>query len=310
MLRKGYVMTKLKFGIFHTDPFRKEDYFYKTLSFDYINNYIFDAWTEEAKYQKAMKALSKTDKTAWVTVSGLLFDIHNTASMVDVGNNPDRKEEFKPYTTLKPDWKQNINKLIQDLKDWDCWDCFDGMYLDEPLLWNVTLDQIKETTKYFRTVCPDKGVFICFSIAGVAPDVWTINDIKPIDADAGQYITDVAFDMYHKFDEKYAYITEQMKSRMGNRDDLRIWFIPCTMDYRGDKDEQHCLDHLHGCYDLLMKEKNPGGLFCFTYYTFPKELENLGNVGLEDLTNPAYPKYWKTLQEEIERIGREFCNKE
>lgn len=301
-------MKKLGFGIFHTDPYRNETYFYKTLEFDYINTYIFDAWTDEIKYKEAIIALSKTKKTTWVTVSSLLFDINNISSMVDVTDTEGETIEFKPTTTLKSDWKQNLNKLVKDIKEWDCWDCFDGIYMDEPLLWNVSLEQIKETTGYFRSICPEKGVFICFSVAGVAPDVWTINDIKPIDADAGQFITDIAFDMYHKFDGTYAYITKQMKERMGNRDDLKIWFVPCTMDYRGDKDEQHCLDHLHGCYELLMNEKNPGGLFCFTYYTFPSEIENLGNIGLEDLTNPSYPKYWKTLQNEIERIGLEFNN--
>ncbi|MHB1453853.1 MAG: hypothetical protein ACYCYM_07875 [Saccharofermentanales bacterium] len=300
---------KQGFGIFHTDPFRNEDYFYKTLAFDYMNTYIFDTWTEEPKYKKAFLALSMTEKTAWVSVSTLLFDVRSASSMIDVVEGSNDGESFCPTTTLKPDWKENLQKLVRDLKEWGCWDCFNGMNMDEPLLWNVSLAQLKETTGYFRSICPDKGVFICFSIAGVAPDVWTVNNIAPITADAGQFITDVAFDMYHKFDETYAYITAQMKERMGSRDDLRVWFIPCTMDYRGDKDEQHCLDHLNGCYDLLKKEKNPGGLFCFTFYTFPKEWEDLGNVGLDKLTDPDNLKYWPTLQSEIERIGREICGR-
>lgn len=300
-------MGQLSFGIFHVEPNREEAYFYKSLGFDYINTYLFDTWASENKGLKAMKALQTAGKTAWISVTDLLFEIRKEAPMVDTDGSS-KESTFNPVAQLKPEWKRNLGDLVGTIRTAGCWDCFRGIYMDEPLLWNISLDDLKETTGCFRKSYPEKGVFICFSIAGVAPDVWTVNNVRPITADAGQFITDVAYDMYHKFNTKtYTYIADQMKHRMGDRTDLKIWYIPCTMDYRGDKDEQHCLDHLNGCYELLKKEKNPGGLFCYNYRTFTSDEETLGNVGLDLLTDPAYKKYWNNLERRIGEIGREIC---
>ena len=45
---------------------------------------------------------------------------------------------------------------------------------------------------------------------------------------------------------------------------------------------------------------------CFTYYTFPREVEALGNIGLDHLygQNPEDAK-WQKLHDEILRIGKE-----
>lgn len=297
-------MKKAHFGIFHVEPCRHEEYFFESLSFPYMDSYIINYWWDETLCLRALQACKAVGKTAWISISGLVFDVAVPSQMVDV--NEGEGTDFQPGAYLKPDWKERIEHLMQTVRKADAWEGFAGLYMDEPLLWGVTLEQFKEVTGYPRQRYPDKGFFVCFSIAGVAPDIWTTGNVQPITADAGQYLTDVAYDMYHKFDERYAYIARQMKERLGNRADLKVWYVPCTMDYRGDKDEQHCLDHLHGCYDLLKQEQNPGGLFCFSYHTFAAEEENLGNVGLEQLYDPAYKKYWPRLRTEIERIGQEI----
>ena len=60
---------------------------------------------------------------------------------------------------------------------------------------------------------------------------------------------------------------------------------------------------------MLKNAENPGGLMCYTYHIFPADVEALGNVGLDLLTDPTYPKYWKRLYARILGIGREIIEK-
>jgi hypothetical protein len=101
-----------------------------------------------------------------------------------------------------------------------------------------------------------------------------------------------------------------MKRRLGNRKDLKIWQVPCIMNYRGDKKEEHAVKHLNGLYELLKQEDNPGGLMCYTYYVHPGETESVGNIGLSDMRGLKDGDVnWNTLWSEIVRIGREVYNK-
>lgn len=298
--------NKTMFGIFHTTYERNPEIFYKMIKTDYINTLIVECDYQSESFGITLDELLKTDKTAWVSVHSLGFKVLSASKMVD--NDGTTTEEFNPEVIMLKDYKQRIDKFIAFLKENNYYGKVMGFYLDEPLLWNYSNDWLEEFTGYFRTVAaPDKRFFICFSVAGVAPDFWTINQIKPITHKSSQYLTDIAFDMYHKWSSDYENITKEMLQRAGNRDDLKVWFIPCTMDYRGDKTEEHCLEHLNECYKLLKKQKNPGGLMCFTYYTFKSEEEALGNIGLDLLTDPHYKKYWKNLEDRIIEIGQEIC---
>ena len=181
--------------------------------------------------------------------------------------------------------------------------------MDEPMLWGVTNEQLELFTGYFRTqAAPDKRFFICFSLAGVAPEYWTIKGAQSITPESSRHLTDIAFDLYHPWSGDYEKIYQKMMERTGNRTDIRVWFIPCTMDYRGDKREEHCLEHLENCYRLLRRAPRAGGLMCYTYHTFPSHEEDLGNIGLDKLTDPSYPKYWKKLYARIREIGREILS--
>ena len=212
-----------------------------------------------------------------------------------------------PKTCFYEDFEDRVDKLIGFLKEKGYYDRVCGFYMDEPMLWGVTNEQLKTFTKYFRTVvAPEKRIFVCFSLAGVAPEFWTIRGAEAVTPDSSQYLTDIAFDMYHKWSDVYFEIYKKMMERTGNRTDIKVWFIPCTMDYRGNKTEEHCLEHLENCYKLLLSTENPGGLMCYTYHTFSSEEEDLENVGLDKLTDPKYKKYWNRLYERIQQIGREI----
>lgn len=290
----------MEFGIYHNSYECNKDAFAEMVACDYISTFIVGADYRSAEIEHALRECHRYGKSAYIFFFPLVFEHVAPAKTVDVG------EESHNRVRLRPDWQENLLAMQRYLREQDYYPNIAGLYIDEPLLGGITLEDFETATGFIRQTFPDKRLFCCFSVAGVAPDVWTTGTVRPITPEAGRYLTDVAFDMYHKFDEKYAYITAQMKERLGNREDVRIWHIPCTMNYRGDKDEQHCIDHLNGCYELLKTEKNPGGLMCFTYYTFPSEIEDLGNVGLDRLRGlHDGDANWSRLFDEIKRIGRE-----
>ena len=300
-------MDRLDFGIFHTTMERNSKAFYKIMACDYVNTIIVECDYKSQDFEKTFEELLKhEDKSAWISVTNLGFKTISNTSIADTGTNT---SAFNPTTIVQKDYTERIDNLILFLKEKGWYKKVKGFYMDEPLLWNITNDDLEAFTGYFRTVAaPDKRFFICFSVAAVAPEFWTINNIKPITPKSVQYLTDIAFDMYHAWSEDYEKITELMLKRAGDRKDLFVWFIPCTMDYRGNKTEQHCIDHLNGCFSLLKKSQNPGGLMCFTYHTFSPQEEDLGNVGLDKLTDPTYKKYWPILENKIVEIGRSLIN--
>jgi hypothetical protein len=295
-------MANVKFGFYHVAPEINEENFQRQLKCDYTSVFILEG-TKTTGPNGPLARVAAVGKAAWIGVASLCCVTRSTATIADVG---DAQTGFTTQTSYQEGWQDHLRNLVQEIRSDGTFDAFLGIYFDEPFLWNMSHEMLEEITGFFRRLCPEKGVFICFSIAGVAPDVWTINDIQPITPKAGRFITDVAFDMYHPFDETYAHVSDEMVERMGNRTDLRYWFIPCTMNYRGDKDVAHCIRHLEGCAGLLRRfpPEQRGGLMCFSYYTFPPEVEDLGNVCLDVLLDPKSEMYWPELGSAIEGMGR------
>ncbi len=300
-------MANTQFGIFHTEYSRAKDFFFQVIASDYVNTLIVEGDYKSEDFAINMNEVAKyPDKKVWVGVTRLGFIIKSSDTVADTGES---ESAFHPVAKFLPDYRENVDEFIATLKRNGWYGSVAGFYMDEPLLWNITNDDLEEFTGYFRkTAAPDKRFFICFSLAGVAPEFWTINDVKPITPKSSQYLTDIAFDMYHQWSKDYEKILELMLKRAGNRKDLKVWMIPCTMNYRGNKTEDYCLEHLEGCYELLKKMPNKGGLMCFTYYTFRQDEEDLGNVGLDNLSRKEYKDYWPRLIERIKEIGREITS--
>lgn len=295
---------KTLFGIYHTDYRKNAERYQSLLKEDFLNTFLVEGGREDKDFEKNFELLpNDSEKAIWVSVAELGF-YSEPHQVVDVG-----EEAHTPISHLYEDFKLRIDNFISYLKEKDFYRHIVGFYMDEPMLHGITNEQLKAFTGYFRSVAAtDKRFFICFSLAGVAPEYWTLAGAEAITPDSAQYLTDIAFDMYHPWSEDYYGIYEKMMERVG-RKDIRVWFVPCTMDYRGDKTEEHCLEHLENCYTLLKQAENPGGLMCYTYHTFPSEIEALGNIGLDLLTDPSYPKYWKRLYDRIQEIGREIVGK-
>ena len=294
----------MNFGIFHTAKNVYPDVFEELFKSDYVDVFLSEGNPEDPVSVEMAKEIAQRGKKLYVAFFTWIFRHVTYQKMVDVG------EEYSVKCVLVKDWEKIIDQKIAFLKSLGCDDAIEGFYIDEPLLNGISLEDFEKATGYLAGAWKGKRIFCCFSVAGVAPDIWTTGNIQPITEKAGRYLTDVAFDMYHKFDWKYKHIADEMKERLGNRADVRIWYIPCVMNYRGDKDEAHCLEHLNGCYELLKKEKNPGGLLCFTYYTFPREVEELGNIGLDHLFGQEEgDANWKKLHDEILSVGKDCVGK-
>lgn len=300
-------MSETLFGIFHTAYERAGEYFYQAVNGDFINTIIVEADYKSEDFAKNMDELVRHPEIkVWVAVTYLAFRIRNDVTVAD---NGEQNSAFNPKTELLKNYRENINGFVDYLKQKGWYESVIGFYMDEPLLWNIKNEDLKEFTRYFRTeAAPEKRFFVCFSVAGVAPEYWTTNNVLPITRDSSQYLTDIAFNMYHKWSDDYLEILKLMLARTGNRADLRLWMIPCTMNYRGDKDEEYCIEHLDNCYEVLKAFPCKGGLMCFTYYTFDPQEEALGNVGLDNLSDPEYKNYWPKLYDRIKEIGREIVS--
>lgn len=303
----------LQFGIYHTAYEKIGNEFFDLVSSDFINCIHVESNYGSPDFEVTMNKIKELDSvTAWIAVGSLGFSIKNEATIAD---NGEKENSFNPIATLLPDYKERVDAFIAYLKEKGYYEHVCGFYMDEPLLWNITNDMLEEYSRYFRTVvAKDKRFFVCFSVAGICPEVWTINDVKPITPKSTQYLTDIAFDMYHPWNSDYEKCLKSMLEKAGNREDLRLWMIPCVMNYRGNYKEEDALDHLEHCYEILKSYPNPGGLMCYTYYTFPSDLEALGNVGLGDLddehTSPNWPHqhYWPRLLKRVKEIGKEIVN--
>lgn len=303
----------IQFGIFHTAYERAGEEFFSFVDSNYINTMIVESNYGSKEFEISMDNIKSQKKIkVWISVGSFGFEIKNDAKMIDNGVEV---SIFNPKTTFRKDYKERINHFIAYLKEKGYYDCVHGFYMDEPLLWNITNDMLEEFTRYFRTVAAvDKRFFVCFSVAGVCPELWTINSIQPITPKSSQYLTDIAFDMYHPWSKDYETILNAMLERSGNRNDLRLWMIPCTMNYRGTYKEEDAIYHLNKCYEILQNYKCKGGLMCFTYYTFNPNEEALGNIGLQHLSNPQttkqwpYTSYWPKLIQRLQEIGKEIVD--
>lgn len=210
-------------------------------------------------------------------------------------------------------WQEELDSYIQIAKDSGAYEAFAGFYMDEPLLAGVTHEDLLKATKYMREATDfEKRVFICFSIAGVAPEQWTTDSASPpITPETGKYITDTAFDIYGSWSDatkkNFQELTDKMLTRLGNRDDVRVWYIPPVMNYGGRMTEQNSIDFLNGVLELLKEQKNPGGIMGYSYAVGLSETDSIGNIGLEDMLRSDRTDRWTKLFERIQEVGRDIC---
>ena len=192
----------MNFGIFHTAKNVYPDVFEELLKSDYVDVFLSEGNPEDPVSVEMAKEIAQKGKKLYVAFFTWIFRHVTYQKMVDVG------EEYSVKCVLVKDWEKIIDQKIAFLKSLGCDDAIEGFYIDEPLLNGISLEDFEKATGYLAGAWKGKRIFCCFSVAGVAPDIWTTGNIQPITEKAGRYLTDVAFDMYHKFDWKYKHIAE------------------------------------------------------------------------------------------------------
>lgn len=201
-------------------------------------------------------------------------------------------------TQFRDGWAEDILMRAQALKDAGVWDVLAGFETEE-ICMAVTQEQFRTMTKWLRDNFPDKRIFACLSmyeVRGTAPAGFTI---APMSYDTYGYITDIGYDWYSHLDEKqYRDAVELMLTNMGRRNNVRIWFFPTSYLFSKDTDEAFVTEHLNMMYRILLDQKNPGGLYLYTWYDYP--------TGIASLLDPELNYNYNNWGRRIVEIGKEM----
>lgn len=205
-----------------------------------------------------------------------------------------KKETIEEYI-------ESLEKYVDKLKKAEVWDYVAGFQWDEPLLKKGhTNEDFYAMTKAVSETF-GKRIFPVFSFYEIVGKRG--NDGDPdfqwlLRKECSEYITDVAFDVYgfdftnptdertlaeykrleksygvpfNSAEDVFEYHTKAMLDLMMYPDKVRVWYFPdgyiCgkRTGAAGSVTEQDCINSLVGLKNLLLKQKNPGGLFTYTY---------------------------------------------
>ena len=201
-------------------------------------------------------------------------------------------------TEFRDGWTDSILRQAKAYKDAGVWDQLAGFETEE-ICMAVTQEQFKTLTRWLRDNFPEKRIFACLSmyeVRGTAPAGFTI---APMSYDTYGYITDIGYDWYSHLDEKqYRDAVELMLSNMGRRNNVRVWFFPTSYKFSTATDEAFVTTHLNMMYDILLDQKNPGGLYLYTWVDYP--------TGIASLLDPNLGYQWNNWGRRIIEIGKEM----
>lgn len=212
-----------------------------------------------------------------------------------------RPFEDRSQTAFKAGWEEELNGRIDALKAAGLWDTVAGFEFEEMCM-GLTAEQFMMVTGYIADRYPEKRRFAVLSyyevVEGSAPSNFTIT---PMTYETYRYITDIGYDWYSNTDyDRHKELTDRMLRQTG-RDDLRVWFFPCTYTTMKTVDESFMLAHLEMCYRLLREQPHPGGLYCYTWKTWSED-----SIALDRVLDPAGDYRYERLAARLIAIGREI----
>ena len=210
---------------------------------------------------------------------------------------------FLPKLQTIDEYMKGIKDFTDKLEAEGVLDAVIGFQWDEPLLKKGhTNEALLEMTRAYADTY-GKRLFTNFSLYEIAGKRG--NDGDPdfqwlLQKDCSKYLTDVGFDLYgwdlrpesqekltealtargklHRHEpfksgeDYYQYLTDLTLSLVEDPDKVKFWYYPCAYNCRPaggiPLDEGYCAGHLEGFKNLLLKQKNPGGLCVYTYKLF------------------------------------------
>ncbi len=236
---------------------------------------------------------------------------------------------YLPKQQTIEQYMEKIDAFVEKLKNEDLWDTIIGFQWDEPLLRKGhTNEALLEMTKAMSEAY-GKRIFTNFSLYEIAgkrgnegdPDFqWLLRK------DCSKYLTDVGFDLYGwdlrpEYQDKlqealekrgkqegvvlktgedlYQHYTDVMLKLVENNEKVRIWYYPCAYNCKPaggiPADEGYCAGHLEGFKNLLLKQKNPGGICVYTY-----------KLSLETHLHHKNPDRWEKYEEVCRQVCKEL----
>ncbi|MDE5896798.1 MAG: hypothetical protein K2H43_03160, partial [Clostridia bacterium] len=201
---------------------------------------------------------------------------------------------FSAGYSVHKDIYVRMHQMKETLRSKSYYDAFIGYYVDEPLLLGIPLTELYEATKAFRTTFPDKRFMVVFSAAGISTEYDIGAGKDRLTREGGEYITDIGFDIYGAFGDYWTDIWDTM-TEMFEGQDKNYWAVPMAMNYRGRVTEDDAISSLDGCWDAVKKAGNGAGLMLYNAYTYPAEVENIGNIGFCDMAYTSREEFmtWK-----------------
>ena len=187
-----------------------------------------------------------------------------------------------------------MHEMRETLRSKNYYDAFLGYYVDEPLLLGVPLTELYEASKAFRTTFPDKRFMVVFSAAGISTEYDIGAGKDRLTREGGEYITDIGFDIYGAFGDYWTDIWDTM-TEMFERQDKNYWAVPMVMNYRGRVTEDDAIGSVEGCWNAVKNAKGGMGMMLYNAYTYPAEVENIGNIGFCDMAYTSKEEFmgWK-----------------
>lgn len=326
---------KLGFGFYGLAPSGNmmED-FNSSIKSDVINTYIINSYVEE-EYVTALQQANGVGAQVFIAIQGSLLTLNPNYVENSI-------EEKKTKWILAADWQKRFDKIVDICKKSGAYNALAGWYIDEPFCFKTgktasgyEIPNGSITPRDFITISKynhDKigkrffaimgGVTYCLvNRSGLSPgDFATRNrwidpfylDTPQITPEMTKYVTDTGINNYDDegfYDSYY----NDLKIAMGSSwDRAKIWHVPGTMKFRASPKENRVI-HLNKLYDMLKREKNPGGLLGYYwsmgYAPTDNDISN-GDVGAKFVFDPNYNKsmFNEKLALRTAEIAREITN--
>lgn len=196
--------------------------------------------------------------------------------------------------TVYKDIYVRMHDMKETLRSKIYYDAFLGYYVDEPLLLGVPLSELREASKAFMTTFPDKRFMVVFSAPGISTEYEMGAGKDRLTREGGEYITDIGFDIYGQFGDYYLDLWDTMTEMFAGQK-KNYWAVPMVMNYRSIVTEDDAIGSVEGCYDVVKKTDGGVGMMFYNAYTYPAEVENIGNIGFCDMAYTSKEEFmtWK-----------------
>ncbi len=296
---------------------------------DQVNTYVINPYDTSA-IQETLRIAQETGSQVFIAVSGALL-AENANYVPNSINQADAK------WILASNWETRFNTLNQVCIDSGAYSALAGWYIDEPFCYktgttaggypitngSITPNDFLLVTEYNHDVFGKRffsimgGVSYCLiNRSGLsAGDFATRNawidafylDTPQITPEMTQYVTDTGINNYDDYGFYDSYYNDLRLSMGSSWSDAKIWHVPATMQMHNSPMTNR-VAHINKLYDMLKREKNPGGLLCYYWSMGVEPLPTDWNISAKWVFDPSSDYYSEILADRTKEISKEIVN--